>query len=649
MIRPETIDKVLEVARIEEVIGDFMTLKKRGGNYIGNCPFHNEKTPSFAVSPGKGIFKCFGCGASGNVFKFVMQHEHLSYPEAIKYVASKYKIEVEEERPSPEQQMQIDERESLMAVTAFAAEWFQNQLHETETGRAIGLSYFTEREFRVDTVKKFALGYSPEKRDAFTTYAQAQGYKLEYLEKTGLSIVKENYRADRFRGRVIFPIHNVSGRVIGFGARILGSDKTIAKYLNSPESEIYHKSHVLYGIYQARKAIADKDNCCLVEGYTDVISLHQAGIQNVVASSGTSLTTEQIRIIRRYTSHITILYDGDAAGIKASFRGIDMILSADMTVKIVLFPDGEDPDSYARKKHPDEVARFIKENARDFILFKAQLLLDEAAGDPVKRAALTAEMLESIALTPNALLRSEYLKECSRIMDVDEQTLTWELGRLLRKKAHKNDENLTKELEQIKTTKQHQEEKHPEINRLALQEEELLRVLLQYHDKTFEIKYTAPNNEIVRENYGVADFIINDLLNEEYLFDLPVHQKMFDEMHSGHSNSTFPTIKYFINHPDDDIRKKSTTLVADFYEISPRWESDKGMPTPREGDKLNQLVKEVLLKLKLRKSEQIRQEVMKSFAKPDLTEEDLHEIQVRLQQINEFIQMIKNEMGLSSC
>lgn len=648
MIRPETIEKVLDVARIEEVIGDFVTLKKRGGNYIGNCPFHNEKTPSFAVSPAKGIYKCFGCGASGNVFKFVMQHEHMTYPEAVKYVAARYKIEVEEEKPSPEQLAQIDERESLMAVTAFAAEWFQEQLHESETGKAIGLSYFAEREFRTDTIRKFGLGYSPETRDAFTNHALANGYKLEYLEKTGLTIVKDNFRADRFRGRVIFPIHNVSGRVIGFGARIMGTDKSTAKYLNSPESDIYHKSNVLYGLFQARKSIADLDNCCLVEGYTDVISLHQAGITNVVASSGTSLTTDQIRMIKRYTRHITILYDGDAAGIKASFRGIDMILAADMTVRIVLFPDGEDPDSFARKHHPDEVTRFIADNSRDFILFKAQLLLDEAAGDPVKRAALTAEMLESIALTPNTILRNEYLKECSRIMEVDEQTLTWELGKIVRKnlkKEHDDAKHLPEP--EMPAKKQQDEEVQEEIDRLTLHEENLIRVLMLYSDMLFEVKSVGENNETIRKKFPVGQFIVNDIAGEEYTFQNQVFQKMFDEIAVGLEANVAPGSRYFINHPDDDIRKTATRMIGDLHEISPLWESDKGMPTPTERDKISQLVKESVLYLKLEKVKKERHQIEMALATPGLTVEDQMQQLKRKIDIEQFINQLKAELGNS--
>ncbi|MEX2379654.1 MAG: DNA primase, partial [Vicingaceae bacterium] len=358
MIPKQTVDEILETARVEEVVGDFVNLKKRGANLLGLCPFHNEKTPSFTVSPTKGIYKCFGCGKAGGAANFIMDHEHYTYPEALKYLADKYNIEIEEEEQTAEQIQQANEKESLFIVTQYAAEFFQQQLKETESGRAIGLSYFKERGFREETIEKFKLGYSPDEWEAFTKAALDKGYKLDYLEKTGLTIVKGDKHFDRFKGRVMFPIQNISGRVIGFGGRTLSADKKTAKYLNSPESEIYHKSRVLYGLNLAKKSIIEQDLCYLVEGYTDVISFHQNGVENVVASSGTSLTTEQIRLIKRYTPNITILFDGDTAGIKAAFRGIDMILEEGMNVKVLAFPEGEDPDSYARSKSMEELKSF---------------------------------------------------------------------------------------------------------------------------------------------------------------------------------------------------------------------------------------------------------------------------------------------------
>ena len=437
MIKPDTIQNILDAVRIEEVINDFVPLKKRGVNYLGLCPFHNEKTPSFVVSPSKGIFKCFGCGKSGNAVGFIMEHEHYSFPEALKYLANKYGIEVEEEEMTPEMQEQFDERERMFLLNGFMTNHFQENLFNTEDGKAIGLTYLKEREFNESTIKKFQLGYAANAWEEYSLFALKNGYKKDILVKTGLSIEKDQKLIDRFKGRVIFPIHNLTGKVIGFGGRILTSDKKTAKYLNSPESEIYNKSKSLYGIYFAKNAIAKADNCYLVEGYTDVISLHQAGIENVVASSGTSLTVDQIKLIRRFTRNITILYDGDTAGIKASFRGIDLILEQEMNVKIVLFPEGEDPDSFVRSHRKTEVDEFITSQSADFIIFKTKLLLDETAGDPAKRADLIREIVLSISKIPDAITRTVYIKECSSVMSIAEQTLVNELNKLLRQKYRK--------------------------------------------------------------------------------------------------------------------------------------------------------------------------------------------------------------------
>ena len=404
----------MDSARIEEVIGDFISLKKRGANYLGLCPFHNEKTPSFSVSPSKGIYKCFGCGKSGNSVGFVMEHEHYSYPEALKFVAKKYSIEIEEEVLTPEMQQELDERESMFALNGFAAKYFAENLFQSEEGKSIGLTYFKERDFRESAIEKFHLGYAINKWEDYSKHSLENGYKKEVLVKTGLGIEKDNHVIDRFRGRVIFPIHNLTGKVIGFGGRILSSEKSTAKYINSPESEIYNKSKALYGIYFARNTMVKNDNCYLVEGYTDVISLHQAGIENVVASSGTSLTEDQIKLIKRFTPNITMLFDGDPAGIKASFRGIDLILEQGMNVKVVLFPDGQDPDSYVRAHRTTEVEEFIHDNAADFIKFKTNLLLDETVGDPAGRAKLIKDIVATIAHIPDGINRSVYIMNAAR-------------------------------------------------------------------------------------------------------------------------------------------------------------------------------------------------------------------------------------------
>lgn len=433
MIAKITIDSVFEAARVEEVIGDFVHLKKSGSNFKGLSPFSDERTPSFMVSPVKQIWKDFSSGKGGNVVAFLMEHEHFTYPEAIKYLAKKYGIEIEETQQSSEQKAQANERESLYLVSEFAKNYFHTTLLKSEEGKAIGLSYFKERGFTQETIETFELGYSPDSWDAFTSHALKKGYKLEYLEKTGLTIVKEEKQFDRFKGRVLFPILSMSGRTLGFGGRILRNDKKAAKYLNSPESDIYHKSKVLYGIYHAKQSIAKEDRCYLVEGYTDVIQFYQRGIKNVVSSSGTALTPEQIRLINRLTQNITVLFDGDAAGLRASLRGVDLILEQGMNVKICTFPEGEDPDSFARSNSLEELTLFLEENSRDFINFKASLLASEAKDDPIKKADTIRDMVVSIAKIPDVIKREVYIKECSRIMDISEAVLFDTLAQLLQK------------------------------------------------------------------------------------------------------------------------------------------------------------------------------------------------------------------------
>ena len=435
MIPQDIIQEIIETSRIEEVIGEFVQLKKSGANYKGLSPFVQEKSPSFMVSPVKQIFKDFSSGKGGNVVSFIMEHEHYTYPEALRYLAGKYNIAIPEIERTAEDIAQANEKESIYLVSNYANEYFQKKMHETKEGKDIGLSYFHERGFTEETIKKFQLGYSPNEWGAFTKTAIKEGYKLEFLEKSGLSIVKEDKQFDRFKGRVMFPIHNLSGRVLGFGGRILTQDKKAAKYINSPESEIYHKSKVLYGLFYAKKGIVTNDNCMLVEGYTDVISMHQSGISNVVASSGTALTTEQIRLIGRYTKNITILFDGDSAGIRASFRGIDMILEQDMNVKVVLFPDGEDPDSYAKAHSTEELNQFLTDNSQDFIRFKTSMLVEETKNDPIKRAGLIKDIVTSISKIPDHIKRSVYLQECSSLLNIDEASLITELNKTKRKQC----------------------------------------------------------------------------------------------------------------------------------------------------------------------------------------------------------------------
>ena len=433
MISKSSIDTVFETARVEEVIGDFVQLKRAGSNFKGLSPFSDERSPSFMVSPVKQIWKDFSSGKGGNVVAFLMEHEHFTYPEAIRYLAKKYNIELEETEQTEAEKASTDVRESLFLVSEFAKTYFHDTLLNSEEGKAIGLSYFKERGFSADTIKKFALGYSPETWDAFSKEALGKGYQLEYLENVGFTIVKDEKLIDRFRGRVMFPIQSMSGRTLGFGGRILTNDKKAAKYLNSPESEIYHKSKVLYGIFHAKQAIAKQNNCFLVEGYTDVIQLHQAGIENVVSSSGTALTPDQIRLINRLTKNITVLYDGDAAGLRASIRGIDLILEEGMNVRVCTFPEGEDPDSFAKKTPLDELLRYLDENAQDFIQFKASLLMNDAKNDPIKKAELIRDMVGSISKIPDRIKREIYIQECSRIMDISEQVLLNTLAQLVQR------------------------------------------------------------------------------------------------------------------------------------------------------------------------------------------------------------------------
>lgn len=575
LIPNHTIASILEASRIEEVVSEFVNLKRRGSNLIGLCPFHQEKTPSFTVSPAKGIFKCFGCGKAGDSAKFIMEHEHYSYPEALKYLARKYQIEIEEREQTAEEIVAMNTRERMFNLNLFAQQQFTNTLFESDEGRAIGLSYFKERDFREATIRKFQLGYCSDKRDAFSQYATASGYNEDILLLTGLSVKHNEQLYDRFQGRVIFPIHNLTGKVVGFGGRILGTDKSKAKYLNSPESEVYAKSKTLYGIYFAKNAISKLDNCLLVEGYTDVISMHQAGIENVVASSGTSLTTDQIRIIRRYTNNITILYDGDKAGINASLRGIDMILEEGMNVRVLLFPEGDDPDSYVRRHRTSEVEGFIQQESKDFISFKTRLLLDEASNDPIKKAGLIKEIVHTISLIPDAIYRSVYVKECSRMLDVEELTLLNELNKLLRNRFRKQ---ISPELPETAAETRPQETETPkpaEEKQGYYQERELLKLLLNYGAQDLLLDTTDENGFPAVYRETVARYIIDDLAHDKLVFDNPTHRKIMQLYSEGLDNGVVPHEQHFITHPEPDISLLAIDLLTERYELSKNWERHK--------------------------------------------------------------------------
>lgn len=587
MIPKETVDLILDTARIDEVVGEFVTLKKKSGAYLtGLCPFHNEKTPSFTVTPSRGIYKCFGCGKAGNSVNFVMDHEHLSYPEALRWLAKKYNIEIKEEEQSAEQIAKDNERESLFVVSSFAQKHFSMNLLESEEGQAIGLSYFTERGFRRDIIEKFQLGYSLDQWRGLSDAALKQGYKIEYMVKAGLTIQKEDNKEqyfDRFSGRVIFPIHNVSGRVIAFGGRTLKTDKKVAKYINSPETEIYHKSNVLYGIFFAKKMIVQDNNCYLVEGYTDVLAMHQAGIENVVASSGTSLTIEQIRLIRRYTNNITILYDGDPAGIKASFRGIDLVLEEGMNVRVLLFPDNDDPDSYSKKVSPDELRDFIRNNTKDFIAFKTQLLIADVQHDPIKKAGLIRDIVESIALIPDAIMRSVYVKECARLMDIDEQALLNELNKIRRKNF--DDKKKAPEPTPVTfdpLTGVPPEHFVPDDAELAqqkisdgkdsrFQEQEIIRLLLSYGTQTVTAPSEDDEGRPIEINVSLAELLVHELQHDQITFSETGLQRLFDEFAQHVERNNVPDLNYFTNHPDTEISHTAIDLVTYPYHLSD-WE-----------------------------------------------------------------------------
>jgi len=571
MIDHQTVEKIIDRADIADVVQDFVHLKRRGVNFLGLCPFHGEKTPSFTVSPAKGIYKCFGCGKAGNSVGFIMDHEQLSYPDALRYLAKKYQIEIVEEEVSPAQIEEKNHRDSLLVVTAFAQKYFTNILHNDKEGKAIGMSYFKERGFSPEIIERFQLGYSLENRTAFTEHAQKNGYQIKFLTDTGLSIDKNNYKFDRFAGRVMFPIHALSGNPIAFGGRILKIVENTAKYLNSPESEIYHKSDVLYGIYFAKRDIVKQDKCYMVEGYTDVISFHQAGIENVVASSGTSLTENQIRLVKRFTENLTILYDGDAAGIKASFRGIDMVLEQGMNVKVVLFPDGEDPDSFSKKLSKSELKDFIKENEKDFIRFKTSLLLSEAKDDPVKKAGLINNIVRSIAVVPDAIVRSMYIKECSALLNVQEDALY--------ERENDRKQQFSETRQQLKEVQSQAlpgfiENVYAEIN-----EKEIIVIIIKFGDKEL---YSIPGDDpFSTVSVTVAAHIINELLNDELEFKNLVYKQIFEDYSTTFQKGEFLDSKYFINHPDEKIRSLAANIFSDGYKPSAIWtKGGKRFDTP---------------------------------------------------------------------
>jgi len=602
LISKSTIDQVFETSRLEEVIGDFVQLKKSGSNFKGLSPFSDERTPSFMVSPVKQIWKDFSSGKGGNVVAFLMEHEHFTYPEAIKYLAKKYNIEIEETEQTNEQKEQANERESLYLVSEFANTYFQNIMLKTDQGKSIGLSYFKERGFTDETIKKFGLGYSLDVWQAFTDEALKQAYKIEFLEKTGLTIVKGDKRFDRFKGRVMFPIQSMSGRVLGFGGRILTNDKKAAKYLNSPESDLYHKSKVLYGIYQAKQSIAKEDNCYLVEGYTDVIQFHQTGIHNVVSSSGTALTPEQIRLINRLTKNITVLFDGDAAGLRASLRGIDLILEQGMNVKVCSFPEGEDPDSFAKQNTLEQLSLYLETHAQDFIQFKASILFEDSKNDPIKKAETIRDIVNSIAKIPDRIKKEIYIQECSKIMDISEAVLFSTLAQINKKdykEANREHKQEQKAFEVIKN----------QVKKVDVQyelERKIIEILLLYGNKTedFEDLVLKENDknelilEPVKHQAKVFEKVYLDLQDDEMEFTNPHFKNLYYTIIDTLNQNPEFALEQFVNTADAEIANEITTiLMEDERHSLSNWHSKNIFPKDKS-QSVAQLVSETILSLR---------------------------------------------------
>jgi len=640
VISQKSIQEVLALAQVEEIVGDYVELKKRGVNLLGHCPFHDEKTPSFTVSPTKNIYKCFGCGKAGNGVQFIIEHEGMSFPEAIRHLAQKYNIELEETNVGSVDHARQMEKDSLFIINEFVKDLFINNLMDTQEGKSIGLSYFKERGFRENTIKKFDLGFASATKDHITKLAIKKGFKIELLKELGLT---SKYDQDFFRDRVIFPIHNLSGKVIAFGGRTLKSDKKIPKYLNSPESDIYKKSQSLYGIYQAKNGIRKENNCFLVEGYTDVISLHQAGIENVIASSGTSLTEGQIRLIKRYTSNITILYDGDPAGIKAALRGIDLILQQDMNANVVLLPEGEDPDSFVKANGSNKFNNYISEHSRDFIFFKTEFLLKEINNDPIKKTGAIKNIVESIAKIPDTLKRSLYLRECASLLDLSEELLIGELNAALRthykvqernqlRESYKNRKEQSANTEFIKSA--------PGLNQSKAafadehQERDIIRLLLRHGEKKYD------NTDKTVAEYVIIN--IKDIINE---FENQDYKKIIDEsIHLIESDTPF-TDSHFINHNDQKISQLAIHLLTDNFEYA-SWEDRKmylqSQKMPDENYINDSL--QAIMRLKERKLNKTLKEIEKRIKVAKVDDENYYPLIKTHQEIKNILMEIQKNL-----
>jgi DNA primase len=642
----ETVEQILQAAHIEEVVGEFVTLKKGGSNLWGNCPFHNEKTPSFSVNPALNIFKCFGCGKAGDSAKFLMEHEHFTYPEALRYLAKKYNIKIEEKQQTAEEIMQQSLREKMFNINEFADKYFVDTLWNTEEGKTIGLEYFHERGYLNPIIEKFHLGYNPDSAhwNAFTDHAKKNGYSDELLEQIGLSIKGSKGLYDRYHGRVMFPIHSLTGRVIGFGGRILTNDKKSPKYQNSPESEIYDKKQTLYGIYFAKNTIARQDECILVEGYFDVLRMHQIGIENVVASSGTSLTMEQIRLVKRYTKNITMLYDGDAAGIHAALRGTDMILSEGMNVRVVVLPPEHDPDTFGKEFSTEYVSNYLKENAKDFIRFKTELLLKDAENDPIKRGQVIRDIVETISVIPDSIFRITYVKECSRLLDMPEQTLTNELNKILRAKLKKNLGIEDNTIPNPDTTTPKQEETVEEqLPAGYYQERELVKLLLMYGKEMVADERLDENGEKIYEQVSVAQLIVDDLKMDDFLFTNVVNRKIFDIFDQAIDAGYIPDDQYFVSHEDETIAQLAADLLSTPYKLD-QWEK-YGIFVKQEEDVLRATVLSTIYRYK----DLIIEERRKAIEEELKTTEDVDDQLILLKRkkdLDDIRKQINKELGI---
>ena len=692
MIDQPTIDRILDAANIVDVVSEFVTLRKRGINYVGLCPFHSDKSPSFYVSPAKNICKCFACGEGGTSVHFIMKHEQLSYYDALRFLAKKYNIDIQERELTEREKQVKSDRESMLIVNSWAQQYFTTQLYQTPEGQSVGLRYFAERGFRDDIIRKFQLGYSLDQRDALYKEALKKGYKKEYLEKTGLVIPYENGNVnDRFRGRVIFPVHTLSGKVVAFGGRVLKKNEKTAKYVNSPESEIYHKSNELYGIYFAKQAIMKADRCFLVEGYTDVISMHQAGVENVVASSGTALTQGQIRLIHRFTNNITVLYDGDAAGIKAALRGIDLLLENGMNIKVVLLPDGEDPDSFAHKHNASQFIEFIKQNETDFIRFKTQLLLDEAGTDPIKRSALISDIIKTVSIVPDNIARSLYIRECSTMMEIDEKILLNEINKIRLKKAERqgtpslvpppseipayldisaypvsqkmstNEPSMNGEIPPMDNIPPPPEDEMegtgsipppppieqqltaPKRSPYEAYEISLLRYIVRYGEKVlFQYKEEESEEEVI---IRVSEYIRSELERDELTFYTPLFKNMMEEAAEKCQTEGFIANRYFLAHPNPNISRVAANLISEKYQLSKYHYKYKELEN--EESKLDQLIIRELYAFKdayiLLQIKEIQNQIKETQKTGNM--DQVFELMKKLTRLNEIKTVLSKELG----